>query len=161
MSNYVDRLRTPEECEQFILNVEAEHPELARDAQRRAVQLRAQRHAATTAIEREAFEAIHAYEAVLSKRAGRKIRASRTWPMVEKYGIVEAMRRLVDRDDDPSGYRSLAEMNMADLTFEAVVLRHATVFSEGVVERCRRRLAEYQASMPTGEQPGTRHAASA
>jgi plasmid stability protein len=56
--------------------VEARLPDLARAARRRAVQLRAAAHGATTTAEREALEAVYAYERVLSQNRGKKTRAS-------------------------------------------------------------------------------------
>ena len=77
MDERVARLKTPDECEQFALNVQARLPDLARAARRRAVELRAAAHGATSAAEREALEAVYAYERVLSQKRGKKIRASR------------------------------------------------------------------------------------
>jgi hypothetical protein len=58
----ITRLKTPEDCEQFAKNVEAEHPELAKLARRRAVELRALKYGATTDVEREALQCIYAFE---------------------------------------------------------------------------------------------------
>src|SRR5688500_10743167 len=100
MDERVARLKTPEDCEQFALNVQARLPDLARDARRRAVELRAASHGVTAAVEREALAAVYAYERVLSERRGKKVRASRTWQMIERHGIIEAVERAVNRDSD-------------------------------------------------------------
>ena len=60
MDERVARLRTPEECEQFIINVRARLPELAQAARRRSVELRAAEHRAESAAEREALAAVYA-----------------------------------------------------------------------------------------------------
>ena len=140
MDERVARLETPEDCEQFALNVQARFPDLARAARRRAVELRAAAHGATTAAEREALEAVYAYERVLSEKRGKKVRASRTWQMIERRGIIEAVERAVNRNADTAGYKALAEMGMQDLAFEAVVLRHPDVFSPAAVTRSAERL---------------------
>jgi hypothetical protein len=64
--------------------------------------------------------------------------------MIERHGIIGAVVRAVDRDDDPSGYTALSAMGMTDRSFESVVVRHPTVFGADVVARCQERLARYQ-----------------
>jgi hypothetical protein len=143
----VARLKTPEECEQFAKNVEARGKrELALSARRRAVELRALAHNANSAAEREALEAVYAYERVLSGNKGKKIRATRTWQMIERHGIIGAVERVVNRPSEAKGYTALVEMGLEDKAFEAVVLRHPQVFSAGAVERSRERLNQLTAS---------------
>ncbi len=55
MDERVSRLKTPEECGQFILNVQAQLPDLAGEARRRAGELRA---ASTDAAMRTFFKVI-------------------------------------------------------------------------------------------------------
>ena len=139
----VAKLKTPEECEQFARNVEARGmPALARAARRRAVELRAAAHGAASDAEREALEAVYAYEGVLSRNhRGKKIRAARTWGMIERRGIIAAVEQVVSRKFESKGYTALVEMGMADKAFEAVVLRHPTVFSAEAVERSSKRIS--------------------
>lgn len=143
MDERVTRLKTPEECEQFALNVQSRLPELARVARRRAVELRAAAHGATTIAEREALEAIYAYERVLYNRHGRNIRASRTWQMIKHHGIIAAVEQVVKRKADSVGYKSLVEMGMQDLAFEVVVLRHPEVFSQEAIAQASERLKDW------------------
>lgn len=143
MDERVARLKTPEDCEQFALNVQAKLPDLAQAARRRAVELRASAHGAETAAEREALAAVYAYERVLSKKNGKKVRASRTWQMIERHGIIEAVERAVKRPADPAGYTALAEMGMQDLSFESVVVRHPDAFSPEAVARSDERLRSW------------------
>lgn len=136
-------LKTPEECEQFAANVEARgNRELALSARRRAVELRALKHNAKTEVEREALEAVYAYERVLAQNSGRNLRAARTWQMITRHGIIGAVERVVSRPSETKGYTALVEMGMEDMAFEAVVLRHPDVFSSEAVERSRERLRE-------------------
>jgi len=138
------KLETPEECEQFAINVAQKYPEVALKAKRREVELRAKGKGARNDLERELLEAVFAYEAVLAQRRGKKIRATRTWQMIERHGIVEAATRAVDRPDDTLGYQALAAMGMQDISFEAVVIRHPSAFSKAAVGRCRERIAQFQ-----------------
>lgn len=144
MDERVARLKTPQECEQFAINVEKRLPELALAARRRAVELRAATHGAATDAEREALQAVYAYERVLSNKRGRTVRASRTWQMIKHHGIIKAVERAVDRPDVTTGYTALVEMGMPDFAFEAVVCRHPGVFSAEALKRSQERLAELE-----------------
>jgi hypothetical protein len=116
------------------------NPLTDRERRRSAVQRRAESRAPSNAAEREAYEAVHAYEEARSKQKGKTIRAGRTWPMVSKHGIINAVERIVMRPGDATGYRVLVEMGMEDMAFEAVVLRHPDAFSPEAVEHSRLRL---------------------
>jgi hypothetical protein len=142
MDETVRRLSTPEECEQFIKNVQEQYPALALEARRRAVELRAAAHGAQTAVEREALRAVYAYEEALSAKRGRKTRASRTWQMIKRHGIINAIERAVNRKHETLGYTTLMEMNMQDFAFEAVVLRYPDLFSPETIERAKVRMEE-------------------
>ena len=90
------------------------------------------------------MEAVYAYERALSQVKGKKIRASRTWPMIKKQGIIAAVERIVTRKNETTGYRVLVEMGMQDMAFEAVVLRHPDVFSVEAVEQSQSRLQRWE-----------------
>lgn len=140
----IAKLTTPASCEQFALNVEASGKhELALRARRRAVELRAAEHGAVNQAEREALEAVYAYERVLSAHKGRGTRASRTWQMIERHGIINAVERVVARSAESAGYAMLVNMGLQDMAFEAVVLRHPELFSVEAVRRSRQRLDEW------------------
>jgi hypothetical protein len=143
MDERVARLSTPKECEQFIINVQSRLPELAQAARRRSVELRAAAHGAESAAEQEALAAVYAYERVLSEKKGKKVRASRTWQMIERRGIIDAVESAVKRPADPLGYTALAEMGMHDLAFESVVQRHPEAFSPEAVARSAERLQSW------------------
>jgi hypothetical protein len=151
MENHMDervaRLKTPQECEQFAINVANCLPELAKAARRRAVELRAALHGAESDAEREALQAVYAYERVLSDKRGKTVHASRTWQMIKRHGIINAVERAVNRPDVTSGYTVLVEMGMPDFAFEAVVCRHPSVFSVEALERSQERLKAWQSEM--------------
>lgn len=143
MDEKVLKLKTPEECEVFAVNViRLGHPELAVQARERAVQLRAQAYGVSSEIENECLEAIFAYEEALSVKNGKRTRASRTWQMVDRHGIVSAVERAVNRKDDAMGYMMLKDIGLQDYTFEAIVLRHPNIFSADVVNVARLRITE-------------------
>jgi len=141
MDETIAKFKTAESCEQFALNVESHSPERAKEARRRAIELRAEAHGAVNAAEREALQAVYAYERVRSGK-GKKFHASRTWQMIKRHGIIPAVERVVTRHFDSVGYTSLVEMGMQDMAFEAVVLRHPDTFSADAVSRSRERLRE-------------------
>lgn len=142
MDETVRRLTTPEECDQFIKNVQEKYPALALEARRKAVELRAAEHGAQTAAERELLQAVYAYEEVLSAKRGRKTIASRTWQMINRLGIINAVEKIVKRKDETIGYTILVEMNMQDFAFEAVILRYPNLFSPAAIDRAKARMNE-------------------
>lgn len=148
MDERVARLKTPKDCEQLAKNVEAKLPELAREARRRAIELRAAEHNAQSEAEREALKAVYAYEEVLSVKNRRKTRAARTWQMIDRHGIIKAVERAVNRPDDATGFTALMNMGMADLAFESVVIRHSGVFNQETVARAKARLEKWKEADP-------------
>jgi hypothetical protein len=142
-ADLISRLNSPEGCERFARNVEAKNPGLALQARRKAVELKAAAHNANSLVEKEALSAVYAYERVLSERKGRKVRASRTWQMIDRHGIVEAIERAVNREEDATGYTALAQMGMQDLAFESIVVRHPQSFSPEAVRRSQERLESW------------------
>ena len=144
MDDRVAKLKTPEECAIFAKNVtERGRPDLALDARKRAVQLRAEKFGAISDVERECIEAVFAYEEVLSAKRGRRQPASRTWPMIKEHGVIEAVERVVKREDDALGYTALVEMGLEEHAFEAVILRHPSAFSAEAIARSKERLGEH------------------
>jgi hypothetical protein len=138
----VARLTTVAECEQFAKNAEERgFPEIAEQCRKRGVQIRAEKHGAATAAERECLEAIYAYEEVLSQHKGKRVSASRTWQMIKRHGILAAVERIVTRPEDAAGYTVLVQMGLDDFAFEAVILRHQDAFSGEARARSESRLA--------------------
>lgn len=151
MDERVKRLRTPEECERFAKNAaERDRPDLAQEARKRAVALRAEFYGAESQVERECLEAIYAYEEVLTAKNGRKTKASRTWQMIKKHGILPAVERAVNRPQETVGYAALLEMGLEDYAFEAVVVKFPDLFSEEAVVRCEARIEQWKST--TGEE---------
>ena len=137
MDDIIQKLTTPEECLQLAINVRDKNPDLAREARRRAIELRAASHGIKTAVKLELLKALYAYEEVLSEKNKRRTRATRTWQMIDRHGIIGAAERAVNRKIEATGYKVLVAMGLHDLTFEAVIVRHPDKFSQEVVARAK------------------------
>ena len=98
MDERVKKITTPEKCEIFAKNcIDRGREDLAAEARERAVQLRAEAHGACSDAEREALEAVYAYQEVISAKNGKKTRAGRTWQMIGRHGIIGAVERASTR----------------------------------------------------------------
>lgn len=147
MDERVVKLKTPEQCEIFARNaLERGHPDLAKQAQRKAVELRAKSHGAASDAEQECLRAIYAYEEALTKKNGRRTRANRTWQMIKRHGFLEAVERAVNRPTQTAGYKALVDMGLQDFAFEAVILRYPEVFSNEAIEKSKERMSVWQKS---------------
>ena len=144
MTTILDRLTTVEEFESLANNVQKSNPILAREARRRAVELRAAAHGAKTVAEQEALRSVYAYEEGPSKKRGRRTRASRTWQMIDRHGIIGAVERAVNRKEETAGYMVLREMGMGDFAFEVVVVRYPNLFSSEAVTRSQARIDKWR-----------------
>ncbi len=145
MDYRIKKIDTPEKCEIFARNAQQKgRHDLANEALLRAVELRAESHGAKTQAEREALQAVYAYEETLRVKNGKRTSASRTWQMIKRHGIIESVNRAVCRPTETQGYKMLAQMGLSDFAFEAVILRYPNVFSEEAVEISRQRLQEWK-----------------
>jgi hypothetical protein len=138
MNDLINNLKTPEEC----MLLSKKYYELAHSAHRRAIELRANSHGFNSEVEMELLKVLYLYEDVLSEKNRRRTRASRTWQMIKRYGLIGAAERAVNRKIDAMGYKMLVNKGMNDLTFEAVILRFPESFSKEAVDHSRKRLEE-------------------
>ena len=147
MDPRVARLTTVEQCHVFAENAtEKGVPHLADQARKRAIQIRAKAFGAVSDVERACLEAVFAYEEVLSVQKGTRVRAGRTWPMLNKKGILPGVEHIVSKRSESVGYSVLVDMGMAEFAFEAVILRFPSSFSSEVVDRARARLQDSDGS---------------
>lgn len=86
------------------------------------------------------------YEEVLTKKNGKRTRAGRTWPMINRHGIIEAVERTVNRTDVTMGYKALLEMGLEEFAFEAVVLRYPELFSDKAISISKERMQTWKNS---------------
>lgn len=145
MDERIRNIDTPEKCEIFARNALSKgRQDLANKARLRAVELRAESYGAESQAEKEALQAVYAYEETLRLKNGKKTRATRTWQMITRYGIIEALNRAVNRPPETEGYKALMNLGLEDFAFEAVILRYPAIFSDEAVEMSRLRLEQWK-----------------
>ena len=97
MHDLVMRIRKPELCYVFAENaMKRGHEDLALQAYRRAVDLRAEEHMDVSDSERLALRAFYAYEEAMSWGQRKRKRATGTWQMVKKTGILPALKKRLE-----------------------------------------------------------------
>lgn len=144
MDERVKKIKTVKGCYNFIENAtRLGGTELVKQAYLRATEIQIEEHNATSTAEKEALQAVFAYEQTLRVKHGKSIKASRTWQMIKKLGIIEAVNKAVNRPNETLGYTALMEMGLAEFAFEAVILRHSDTFSTEAVEISKKRLADW------------------
>ena len=117
--------------------------DLALDAKRRAIELRTAQHGTVSDAERDCLMAIYAYEEILTAKHGKRTRASRTWQMIKRRGILLAIEQVVDRPDGTAGFSALKDAGLENFAFETVVLRYPDSFSRSAIERARERMEDF------------------
>ena len=121
MHELVQRVQDPELCYVFARNATRKgHPELALQAYRRAVDLRAEQHDTDNEAEFAAVRAIYAYEEALSYSKGKRTRATGTWQLVNRHGLLQALDKRLESRGGEEIKAILKELNMEDYSFEAV-----------------------------------------
>ena len=121
MHELVSRIKEPELCYVFAKNARRNgHPELAVQAYRHAVDLRAQQHTVDCQAEAAALRAIYAYEEALSYSRGKRTRATGTWQLVNRHGLLSAVRKRLRSRNGDDVQPVLAELGMEDYSFSAV-----------------------------------------
>ena len=78
--------------------------------------------------------AIEIYEKMIGEYA------SRTRPMLDRYGHVQALSRIVQSPDLQSGFKALRDSGQLAITFEAVVVEFADDFEPQIVSAAQWRL---------------------
>jgi hypothetical protein len=153
MDKRVLALRTPDQCMGFVKNaIRLGHPNLAQEARQRAVELRALEYdTLEDAAEREAIEAVFAYESVLTHKRGKKVRATKTWQLIKQHGILPAFERAVNRSSDANDHAGLLELGLERFAFELVVLRHPDRFTAECVGRSKERVASWEKEAAVSE----------
>lgn len=129
MHELVKRIKEPELCYVFAKNARRNgHPELALQAYRHAVDLRAGQHESANDAEAAAIRAIYAYEEALSYSKGKRTRATGTWQLVSRHGVLPALskRLLSSAADDVQPV--LKELGMEDYSFRAVAEAYPDAF---------------------------------
>ena len=121
MHELVLRIKEPELCYVFAKNAERRgHPELALQAYRRAVDLRAEQHETGSDVEHSAVRAIYAYEEALSFNKGKRTRATGTWQLVNRHGVLPALYKRLNAGASEEVLPVLKDLGMEDYSFAAV-----------------------------------------
>ncbi len=138
-------LDTAPKCSRFSVNALAMGcPDLAAQAQRRSIHLRALELGAQTALGYKIDEAVVAYEDFLTHKTGKKTRAGGVLKCIRNRGRVGAVEHLVNSSKPPQGFIWLCENGMHDLTFEAVVLDNIDDFSDEAVYSAMEKLEPFE-----------------
>ena len=131
MHELVLRIKDPGLCYVFARNAtDRGHPELALQAYRRAVDLRAEEHDAASEAERSALRAIYAYEEALSYSKGKRTRATGTWQLVNRHGVLAALMKRLQSRDNEDVLPVLQELGMEDYSFSAVYEAYPEAFGQ-------------------------------
>jgi hypothetical protein len=93
-------------------------------------------------VEHDFWQMVHTFELLLSEENGKTTKLSRTRQMVTRIGVIPTLANWASRDKDTAGFKMLLEHGMPEYTGEAIVLRHASSFTQEVVAAARGRLVE-------------------
>ncbi len=131
MHELVMRIKEPELCYVFARNANRKgHPELALQAYRRAVDLRAEKAGANCEVELAALRAVFAYEEALSFSKGKRTRATGTWQMIGRHGLLPAICKRLHSGTDAALAQVLKELGMEDYSFAAVYQAYPDAFGQ-------------------------------
>lgn len=131
MDEMVKRIKEPALCYVFAKNAQRNgHPELAVQAYRHAVDLRAQQHEVANQAEAAALRAIYAYEEALSYTRGKRTRATGTWQLVSRHGVLPAVHKRLQSRNGADVQAVLEELGMDDYSFSAVRTAYPEAFAE-------------------------------
>lgn len=142
MHDKVLRLKTPDDCESFAKNVEEKRPELARDARRRTAELKATAYGVEKDSEHDAVQAVDAAETRYRRKTARR-HALPGGRSPTRAGVCCRLSSasFATRTD---AYKARLVVNIADSTFELVVVRRSADFSSETSACAQKRLAHQQ-----------------
>lgn len=137
--NIIEDCEDSAKLERFIGNARREGAaEVENAARRRLVGLVP--GAEPGSLEHDFWQMVHAFELARSEEKGKKSRLSRTRQKATRVGEVQTLRDWALGKGEPTEVQALLDYGMADLTGEAIVLRHRQRFDPEVVESARARL---------------------
>lgn len=93
-------------------------------------------------LEKEFWTAVNIAEEFKTAINGKTTRLSRTRQKYNRDGAKKCVEDLATRPEITDGFRVLAENGRMDLTFEAVLLRHASQFEESAVRTAKTKLLD-------------------
>ena len=92
--------------------------------------LRAEEYGAESQVELAAVRAIYAYEEALGYMKGKRTRATGTWQLVNRHGLLPALRKRLQSRNGEDVTPALNELGMDDYSFEAVFQAHPEAFGQ-------------------------------
>jgi len=117
-------------------------PEIMTAALGRAIHLKAQGFNPEDKFENAVFHALAGYEIALSIKNDRRTAAQRTRELLKRLKPLGAMKYLMDSPDEKYGLELLTSMQLAEFTFESVVVTFPKYFETYQVNVAEERLEE-------------------
>jgi hypothetical protein len=94
-------------------------------------------------IEAEFAVVMRALEVAWSEESGTTKRLNRTRQKLKRAGVVQTLADLAVKKTPSTGFLKLVEFGMADMSAEALILKHQDRFPSDVVAAALRRLSEH------------------
>jgi hypothetical protein len=91
-------------------------------------------------VEYDFWQTINAFEHILSEENGRTTRLARTRQKVARVGVLQTLQDWALSVKETEGFKMLTDRKMAELSGEAIILRHADRFSPEVCAASEARL---------------------
>ena len=117
-------------------------PTIMQAALKRAIDLKAEGFKPEDDFEDAVFHALAGYEIVLSIKNDRRVAANRTRSLLKRHTAQDALKSLVNFSKESYGLQILSDMQLAEFTFESVIIRFPDLFTSEQVEKAQQRLDE-------------------
>lgn len=138
---FIAQCEDAEQLKSIIKNAKAHQQTKVADAAfRRLISLVPAEQPGT--VEHDFWQTIHAFEFALSDERGKTTKLNRTRQKVARVGVEQTLIDWALRGSETDGFKMLLERGMAELTGEAIVLRHEARFEPSVVAAARKRLLD-------------------
>jgi hypothetical protein len=123
-------------------------PEIMTAALKRAIELRAKGFVSEDEFEIAVYHALAGYEIALSIKNERRTLASRTRELIGRLKPLKALKFLINSTDEKFGLVTLSKMQLAEFTFESVIVTHYERFEPEEVFEAQFRLNEIFETRP-------------